>query len=322
MGRLFRNAGAAAFAVCVAVGSGGLTSAFERDTHYYATYALSLTTCFDWEEAHLIASANVGVDGSHATVAELNPTHRHNKAAWHAFGHTTERYYELWERVVLEGNEELRLIALGQFLHFLQDWEAHAGYPVHLGHAKATILGHDPDSMARSEARTRHSVQATLDHLALLCGEMGRLPADVGDPDEALPVFLGQVSDNRLVRDLIEASDPGWRKSLKGGLTKSGGHIMSQNIRLIEQYVLAEIAPLPGKGVPDAFQPGSDEFGIPEPLELDFDSDGRLLSELTEHVERVGRHPANGCPTRIGRSNLHHLDGEVTADRFYLWMLP
>jgi hypothetical protein len=280
-----------ALAAVLGVGSAHLATAFERDTHYYSTFALALTSCFEWREAHLIASADVMVDGSRGTVAELDPAKRHNKAAWHAFGHSAERYYELWERVTLEQREAERLVAFGQFLHYLQDWEAHAGYPVHLGHAKATLLGHDPDSMAKSEPRTRHSVQATLDHMALVCEQLGRLPDGTDNSDEAVPELLGRVHGNRLVQDLIELSDPAWRKTLKGGLTEHGAEIMAENIRRVEQYVLEEIAPLPAKNVPADFQPGSDELGIPEPLELDFEADGRIASHLPTHVERAGLHP-------------------------------
>jgi hypothetical protein len=276
--------------VVAAAGSAHVAAAFERDTHYYGTFALALTSCFDWREAHLIASADVMVDGNRSTVAELDPAKLHNKTGWHAFGHSAERYYELWERVTLEQREAERLIAFGQFLHYLQDWEAHAGYPVHLGHAKATILGHDPDSLAKSEARTRHAVQATLDHMAFVCEQLGRLPESIEHTDEAVPEFLGRVHGNRLVRDLIEFSDPAWRKTVKGGLTERGSQIMAENIQRVEEYILDEIAALPGKRVPADFQPGSDELGIPEPLELDFDSDGRLVSPVADHVERAGLH--------------------------------
>lgn len=278
-------------AVLVCGGAAHGVAAFERDTHYYATFALALTSCFDWREAHLVASADVMVDGSRGTVAELDPAKRHNKEGWHAFGHSAERYYELWERVTLEEREAERLVAFGQFLHYLQDWEAHAGYPVHLGHAKATVLGHDPDSLAKSEARSRHAVQATLDHMALVCEQLDRLPEGIDHPDEAVPDLLERVHGNRLVRDLIEFSDPAWRKTLKGGLTTHGAEILAENIRRVEQYVLEEIAPLPGKNVPADFRPGSDELGIPEPLEFDFEADGRIASHLPAHVERAGLHP-------------------------------
>ena len=287
-----------ALAGLVAIGSAEPAAAFERDTHYYATFALALTSCFDWQEAHLIASADVMVDGSRGTVAELDPASRHNKAGWHAFGHSAERYYELWERVTLEEGVAERLIVFGQFLHYLQDWEAHAGYPVHLGHAKATLLGHDPDSLANSEARTRHAVQATLEHMALVCEQLGRLPEHIENPDEAVPEFLGRVRGNGLITDLIEFSDPAWRKTVKGGLTAYGSEIMAENILRIEEYVLAEIAPLPDKGVPDDFLPGSDERGIPEPL-------ARIIHQRPASLEKWAMRGLCG----VGKRRVGHIAG-------------
>ena len=38
--------------------------AFEKDTHYVLTFGLSLGTCFDWDEAHLIASADYMLDAN------------------------------------------------------------------------------------------------------------------------------------------------------------------------------------------------------------------------------------------------------------------
>ena len=37
------------------------TRPFVRDTHYYLGFAAALATCFDWDEAHLISSANLKV---------------------------------------------------------------------------------------------------------------------------------------------------------------------------------------------------------------------------------------------------------------------
>ena len=115
-----------------------LASAFERDSHYYLRFGLSLATCFDWEESHLIASGDWGMDENPATHAEMNPVQRKNKIAWHAFGHSDGRFYELWHRTLEEQDLELRLVKLGQFMHFLEDWESHAGYGVRMGHARDT----------------------------------------------------------------------------------------------------------------------------------------------------------------------------------------
>ena len=233
------------------------------------------------------------VDGNRSTVAEHSPTKRHNKVAWHAFGHSSERYHELWRRVLDETDPSLRLVKLGQLLHFVQDWEAHARYPVHLGHAKATILGHDPDSLARSEPRTRHGVQATLDHLAAMCGEMGRLPQGILEPDEALPLMLHTVKRDRLVLDLMAASDPAWRATPTGHLTKHGEEIMAENVERVERYILANLAAVPAKNVPADFRPGSDALGIPEPLQITFDLDGNPTGDLAMHVEAAGRQPVD-----------------------------
>jgi hypothetical protein len=271
----------------------GNLDAFERDTHYYLTFALSMSTCFDWDEAHIIASADWMTDNNRTTAAEMTPLRKRNKRSWHAFGHSHERYNELWQRVVSEPDELRRLVKLGQFLHFLQDWEAHARFPVGIGHAAATIRGNDPDSIARSEPRTAHAAQATLDHLALMCSELGRLPEGYDDPDEALVEFVTLLAEDRLIWDLVETSKPNWRARLKGGLTREGRRVMARNIYRIEEYVERRIADIPEKNVPHGFRAGSDEHGIPETLELDYDSDGDLLWDLTELEEDAGEQPEN-----------------------------
>ncbi len=103
-----------------------LAQGYERDSHYFLRFALSLATCFDWEESHLIASGDWGMDENGSTHAEMNPVQTRNKTEWHAFGHSDRRFHELWQRSVTEPELELRLIKLGQFMHFLEDWEAHA----------------------------------------------------------------------------------------------------------------------------------------------------------------------------------------------------
>jgi hypothetical protein len=271
----------------------GDLDAFERDTHYYLTFALSLSTCFDWDDAHIVASADWMMDGNRTTVAEMNPLRKRNKRGWHAFGHSQERYNELWQRVVSEQKQTLRLVKLGQFLHFVQDWEAHARYPVGIGHATATIRGNDPDSLARSEPRTGHAAQATLDHLSLMCSEMDRLPEGYDDSDMALPELVALLTEDRLIRDLVETSKTNWRARLKGGLTKEGRRVMARNIQRIEEYVEQRLTDIPEKKVPQGFRAGSDEHGIPEPLELDYDSNGDLLWDLAELADEAGEQPEN-----------------------------
>ena len=91
-----------------------LASAYERDSHYYLRFALSLSTCFDWEESHLIASGDWGMDENRVTHAEMNPAQRKNKIQWHAFGHSDDRFHELWQRSLEETDLEYRLVKLGK----------------------------------------------------------------------------------------------------------------------------------------------------------------------------------------------------------------
>ena len=292
-----------------AITTAGRLDAFERDAHYYLTFALSLSTCFDWDEAHVIASADWMTDNNRTTTAEMNPLKKRNKRGWHAFGHSHERYNELWLRVVSEPEERRRLVKLGQLLHFVQDWEAHARFPVGIGHAAATIGGNDPDSLARSEPRTGHAAQATLDHMALMCSEMGRLPEGYDDSDMALPELVALLTEDRLITDLVENSKPNWRARLKGGLTKEGRRVMAHNIHRIEEYVEQRLADIPEKKVPQGFRAGSDEHGIPESLELDYSlSEGGKLWRLRDVA--VNPEPVRPGDSFLVRLKLRRFKGE------------
>ena len=83
------------------------------DTHYYLSFSSSLAACFDWDEAHLIASANYLVDKNGSTTAEKHPLQTHNKINWHAFGKDEERFNALWESVLAEPDPILQLVKLG-----------------------------------------------------------------------------------------------------------------------------------------------------------------------------------------------------------------
>lgn len=281
------------------------SGAFETDTHYYLTFALVLYTCFDWDEAHLIASANVMVDKNKTTVAELGLFRKHNKRMWHAFGHSEERLNQLWFRAVREKRPQLRLVKLGQFLHFLQDWEAHAGYPMGLGHAMATITGKDPDSMAKARGRTGRMIQATLDHLAKMCAVMGRLPGGIQDPDIGVLKMTEGMTDSRLVTELILESDPAWRIPW-GNLSDEGKKILAQNTLHIEESIDLALRPWPEKKVPADFRPGDEEHGIPPPLRLRFDREG----ELTESLDR-----AIATAEELEAKDLDPADDELTLER-------
>jgi hypothetical protein len=261
---------------------------FVRDTHYYLGFAAALATCFDWDEAHLIASANLMVDGNTSTRAEWNPLQKHAKTNWHAFGHSKKRYNELWYRVLDEKDPNLQLILLGKFLHVLPDWGSHARFSRSLGHASATVLGKDPDSMARDRQRTISALQATLDHMAQVCACRGRLPEGIEDPDEALLHYLAQPLDDDMIDDMVAASNPRWRKGRTGGLNKLGRAILEHNVDRVEEYIEEWIKPIPGKKVPADFSATDPDHGIPPAIDMSYDRNGKLLEDLADIVAAAG----------------------------------
>jgi len=265
---------AIAFALLLAVS--GPVGAYEIDTHYYLRFALAMSTCFDWHEAHLIASGDWGMDENASTQAEMNPVQVRNKIDFHAFGHSDARFRELWARSRAEPDLDLRLIKLGQFMHFLEDWEAHAGYGIRMGHARDTFRGRDPDSLGNSRASNHRMIQSALDHLLATCDDLGRLDVD---PDRELVRLMLWVFRTGFTDVLYEQSNPGWKRGRAGGFRPEGGEIKAANRRWIEEVIAEVIAAQPGKNVPDDFTPGDPERGIPPSLQIPFGADGRVLSK-------------------------------------------
>jgi hypothetical protein len=246
---------------------------YELDSHYYLRFGLSLATCFDWGEGHLIASGDWNMDENGTTTAEMNPVQRRNKIDWHAFGHSDKRFHELWLRSTAEKDLELRLIKLGQFLHFLEDWEAHAEYGTRMGHARDTYRGRDPDSLASSLAKNHRMVQSALDHLLETCEDLSRLH---DDRDRELIVLMAMLFTDGLMDALYEQSDPDWKRGKLGGFRKAGPEIMSANKKRIEEFIEREFMRLPEKHIPENFEPGT-ERGIPPHLAIPFDRDGEIV---------------------------------------------
>lgn len=265
---------AIAFASLLAVS--GPVSAYEIDTHYYLRFALATSTCFDWHEAHLIASGDWGMDENASTHAEMNPVQVRNKIDFHAFGHSDKRFRQLWVRSKTEPDLDLRLIKLGQFMHFVEDWEAHAGYGIRMGHARDTFRGRDPDSLGNSRASNHRMIQSALDQLLATCEDLGRLEID---RDEELVRLMLWVFRNELPDILYEQSNPGWKRGRAGGFRPEGAAIKAANIRRIEEIIAEHIAGQPGKNVPEDFTPGDPERGIPPSLQIPFDADGRVLTK-------------------------------------------
>jgi hypothetical protein len=268
-------------ALVLAVSS--FASAYERDSHYYLRFGLSLATCFDWEESHLIASGDWGMDENKATHAEMNPIQRKNKIQWHAFGHRDERFHELWQRSRDEDDLEYKLVKLGQFLHFLEDWESHAGYGVRMGHARDTFGGRDPDSLGSSKQSNRRMVQSALEHLLRTCEDLGRLDSDV---DQVLVGMMKTIDEDHLLDELFEASDPTWKKGKLGGFRKEAEEILAVNKKRVEELIEYYLKPIPHKNIPEEFEPGHPEHGLPPSLGLTFDKDGNVL-DVPDTVDEV-----------------------------------
>ena len=276
-------------AFVLALGTVGPLAAFSRDTHYYLTYVTTLGTCFDWREAHIIASANRRIDGQSATKAEPNILKSYAKTHWHAFGHDDARLRELWFRALDEPDKDLQLIYLGQFLHFLQDWESHAGYPIGIGHATATFLGRDPDSWASEHQRTDSMIMANKDHTARFCDAIGR-PLDSAESPEQEFVstrrWLEEQDD--VIEAIYETSSPKWKARKTGGFTRRGKKILRQNAILFEGLIEEYLQSQSAKRVPADFKAGDPDLGIPPALPFRYDSDGNVLN-LSEALAMAGQ---------------------------------
>ena len=254
-----------------------LAAAYEYDSHYYLRFGLSLATCFNWDEAHLIASGDWGMDENGSTHAEMNPVQTRNKIDWHAFGHSDRRFHELWQRSANEPDLDLRLIRLGQFMHFLEDWEAHAGYGIRMGHARDTFAGRDPDSLGNSFPKNHRMVQSALDHLLATCDDLGRLDVD---RDRRLIEIMNSLYADALMDDLFDASEPDWKRRKLGSYRKEGPLIKAVNKERVEQLIFDLYKPLPDKNIPADFTPGQ-QTGIPSSLAIPFDQDGNIVTRLS-----------------------------------------
>ena len=253
----------------------GVSAGFEIGAHYYLRFGLSLSTCFDWDEAHLIASGDWALDENGTTMAEMNPVQTRNKIEWHAFGHSDRRFYELWQRSLNEPDLERRLVKLGQFMHFLEDWEAHAGYGIRMGHARDTFRGRDPDSLGNSFPKNHRMVQSALDHLLATCENLGRLDVD---RDIRLIEIMNSLYADALMDDLFEAGEPNWKRRKLGTYRSKGPAIKAANKDRVERLIVALYKPLAEKNIPADFAPGP-ETGIPPSLRIPFDRDGNIISK-------------------------------------------
>jgi hypothetical protein len=265
-----------AFSVTGVLGYGG-------DTHYYLRFAKALETCFSWDEAHLIASSDYLVDKNRTTTAEKHPFKKYNKINWHAFSRDQERFNALWEQILAEQDEELKLMKLGQFLHFASDWESHYGFGVRLGHGVPTIFARDPDSLGNSELNNVRMIDQTLYHMFAICTAWGREPEAGNDPDRALVDIYWEFVDEPIMDALFETNTPRWKKW--GKRWKMGKRILAENHLRIEELIERRAAMFPDRDVPEDFTPGDPERGIPPPLGVRYDKDGELKEILGPEIE-------------------------------------
>ena len=252
----------------------GISLGYALDSHYQLRFGLSLSTCFDWDESHLIASADWNLDANGTTHAEMQPFQTKNKINWHAFGHSDKRFNELWLRSAAEKDLRLRLIKLGQFLHFLEDWESHEGYGIRMGHARDTYRGRDPDSLGNSSAKNHRMVQSALDHLLKTCEDLGRLN---GNRDRELIVLMMLLHDDGLLGALFENSDPDWKRGKLGGVRPESVGIRAGNKKLVEEFIERQLLSVSEKNIPADFEPGTEQ-GIPPHLAIPFDRDGNVIT--------------------------------------------
>lgn len=264
--------------LCLVCAAPDMAIAYHKDSHYFLRFTLSLATCYNWDEAHLIASGDWGMDENSSTHAEMNPVQKDNKINWHAFGHSDKRFQELWLRTLQEPDFDVRLIKLGQFMHFLEDWEAHAGYGIRLGHARDTFRGRDPDSLGNSKAKNHRMIQSALDHLLATCESLGR---QEGDRDLDLVRIMKLLYVDGLLADLYEASETSWKKGTMGGLRPEGKRIQLANKTRLEEFIEQYIRPDPNAGIPADFEPGTQK-GIPPSLQIPFNQDGSIADLRTD----------------------------------------
>ncbi len=192
--------------------------AWDKDAHYYLVYYLAVATCFEPDEAYLIAMGAWSVD-TYPGTSPL-PTYQDLKSRdfsrfisagrnYHALGEEEEvqkRYQELrnmaFDALANPGSSpEAALIKFGVYLHYRQDMYSHKGYKPPLGHALATILNDDPDSLATNPTVTRQMVNTVIGEMIMACMTLHRAYRDPRS-----------VAFDNLLNELIKASDPAWKR--------------------------------------------------------------------------------------------------------------
>jgi len=282
--------------------------AYGGDTHYYLRFVSALETCFTWDEAHLLASADYLVDKNRTTTAEKQPFKTHNKINWHAFSRSRERFNELWERVLAEKDPELQLVKLGQFTHFATDWESHYGYGVRMGHGVPTIFARDPDSLGNDEDNNLRMIDQTVYHMLAVCQLWGREVNGETDPDRAIVRIALELQDEPIMQTLFETNTPRWKKW--GKRWKQGKEILARNHLLAEEMIQRRATIYPDRDIPEDFTPGDPEKGLPPPIGVRYDKNGELIAIYGVQLELTPEYGGS----ELSLSEQEELEDELETD--------
>ncbi len=289
-----------------------LVQGYAGDTHYYLRFATALEACFNWDEAHLIASADYLVDKNRTTTAEKHPFKTHNKINWHAFNRNEERFNALWERVLAENDPELQLVKLGQFTHYISDWESHYGFGVRIGHGVSTFVGKDPDSLGANRMNNLRMIDQTIDHMVEVCVARGRDTWRGGDPDLFRSNLYKELAAESLLNELFLYNTRKWKSwGVRG---RKGKEILARNHLLIERLIESRSKGIPGRGVPADFTPGDPGRGIPPPIGVRYDSEGELVEIYGVEIELRPEYLGDSLPAQEENALEEALETELVDD--------
>ena len=283
------------------------------DTHYYLHFGIALEACFDWDEAHLIASANYLVDKNRTTTSEKHPFSRQCKIAWHAFGGSEERFNALWERVLAEKDRGIQLVKLGQFLHFVSDWEAHHGFSTRWGHGFDTLTGRDPDSLASDRSNNHRMIVQSLFHMLKVCEAREQAPAQQTERSlgRLMMTKSGPFVFDPRIEELFVSGSPNWRALGRG---KKGRKLLADSHRIVEELIEVRDEMRPERKIPEEFTPGDPEKGVPPPIGLRYDENGDLVEVVGVEFELLPEYEGDVMSDEKEEAVEEALDSELVNE--------
>ncbi len=284
------------------------------DTHYYLHFGIALEACFDWDEAHLIASANYLIDKNRTTTSEKHPLSRQSKIDWHAFGGNEERFNTLWERVLAEKDRGVQLVKLGQFLHFVSDWEAHHGYSTRWGHGFHTGFGRDPDSLGYDRWNNYRMIVQSLFLMLKVCEAREQAPAQHAERSvgSLMMTKAGPFVFDPRVDELFVSGSPKWRTLGRRG--KKGRQVLANAHRLVEELIEFRSHQRSERKIPEDFTPGDPEKGLPPPIGLRYDKNGDLVEVVGVEFELLPEYEGDEMSDEKEATVEEALDSELVNE--------